>query len=847
MGLSGFASLAYQIVWTQQLGTWLGHEIVSVLAVIAAFFGGLALGAWWLGRPIARARCPGRWVAALETVIGLWALCLLWLLPAAGAKLTAAIGPDPSPLYHWGWAFVGPFLLLLPATAAMGATLPAMARVLDRLRDQGYAVGGLYAANTGGAVLGTLAAAFILVPWLGLTLAAGLAVGLNLFVALLAWYGLSAVRRPPPCTLAKQRRPSQQPLYRLALTGLLGIGFEVLVVRVLSQIAENTVYTYALLLAVYLVGTALGAALYQRSIAHCIDDDLWRTRLLALTTASGLLSVGVLTQAPTLKLGLQAGLGGNLTGALGAEAGVALLAFALPTIAMGALFSHLCVEAREAGWSLGDALAVNTLGAACAAPLFGVALLPVFGAAPLLIALSMAYLLLLPQGARRSIWAWSPAIAGAVMLALGPSLRVVAVPPGGRLLSHEDGVMATVSVVEDALGVRRLHINNREQEGSNVTQLSDARLAWLPLLLHPAPREVLFLGVGTGVTSAAAAADPRLRVDAVELLPEVIAARHWFTTDTRDGDDAPKVHTADARRYIRSAGPHYDVIVADLFHPGRSGSGALYTVEHFAAVAQRLRSDGLFCQWLPLHQMDLASLKSVVAAFLAVFPDARAMWANHSLETPVIGLIGRPGAVPLSLTPLEARWRDVAERGLLTGLQFEDSLAVVGSLAADADSLRRFAGDARVNRDDTPVVAYQAPRLTYASENRPRERLKVLLTQWHVDAAGMAENDEAARRLHAYWTARDQFLLAGMAVRPDANLHGMLSQVQEPLMAVLHTSPEFRPAYDPLLRMAAALIPQDPAAARALLQDLHDAQPSRPEAALLLRRLPANDASFPVR
>ena len=126
MAGSGFAALAYQIVWTQQFGVWLGHEMVSVLAVVAAFFGGIALGAHALARRIDGSRYPARWYAGCEALIALWGLLLIWLMPLANPALAAMTGPQPSSWRQWSIAFVGPLLLLLPATAAMGATLPAL-------------------------------------------------------------------------------------------------------------------------------------------------------------------------------------------------------------------------------------------------------------------------------------------------------------------------------------------------------------------------------------------------------------------------------------------------------------------------------------------------------------------------------------------------------------------------------------------------------------------------------------------------------------------------------------------------------------------------------------------------
>ena len=183
------------------LAVGLGHEFVSVLAVVASFFSGLALGAWTLDGRISRSRYPGRWYAGLEAVIGLWALALILLIPAANGLAAHVIGVEPSAVRHWGVAFLLPFLLLLPATAAMGATLPAMERLVSRLRG-GKVVGGLYAANTFGAVAGTMISTFWIAPALGFTATLLVLAAINALcaVGVLAGAGLGRCRARLPAS-----------------------------------------------------------------------------------------------------------------------------------------------------------------------------------------------------------------------------------------------------------------------------------------------------------------------------------------------------------------------------------------------------------------------------------------------------------------------------------------------------------------------------------------------------------------------------------------------------------------------------------------------------------------------
>ncbi len=895
---SGFAGLGYQIVWTQQCALWLGHESAAVLAVVAAFFGGLGLGALTLGRLASRSAHPARWYAALEVTIAAWSLVMAWLLGPISQWMLNLMGDQPSALWQWSVAFVGSLLLLLPATVAMGATLPAMERLIagagagegegaeefSTSKSEGKFFAALYASNTFGAVIGVLATALWLIPEMGLARTATVCAALNVFCAAVAWslakpldvnVNVGVIARAP----AQSSPYSKGPLWLLAFTGWLGIGYEVLVVRVLSQVAEDTVYTFALLLAVYLVGTALGAAIYQRGV-KAEFDDVSRAKttqhLLCWQAAMCLLCSWSLWAAQDTQRWSLTALGAGMTAALASEAALAVIAFGPATVVMGMLFSHLTAQARAAGHSVGAAMGCNTLGAAVAPLCFGLLFAPAMGPKWALWVLVAAYAVMAIFVSRpKTLFAKLPVLWGvaAALLAtavIAPPLAFIDLPDGGRVVSYRDGAMAAVSVVEDADGVSRLRINNRQQEGSSASLLADARQALLPLWLHPQPKRALFLGLGTGATVMSAAADAALQVDAVELLPEVIAAATHFrpafaqaltesadpvgpTEQTSTEQTNLKIMAADARRFVKTTAQTYDVIVSDNFHPARSGSGSLYTTEHFAAVRNRLSPQGLFCQWLPLHQLDIDTLRSIVRSFMAVYPQGSAVLATNSLETPVLGLVGRSDQPNMQSNTQRFDVQAVRDRLARINtppspLKFgvADEWALLGSFIAGPDALKRFAGNAPFNTDDRPVVAYRAPRITYAPDSTPRERLFSLLREVQISPAELVSrvpettaNDAAQRRLAAYWAARNRFIEVGDKVQPSADVQRMLAQVREPLLGVLRISPDFRPAYDPLLRMAGALARTDAAAAIVLLDELQRVQPARPEAAQLAARLKA--------
>ena len=172
----------------------------------------------------------------------------------------------------------------------------------------------------------------------------------------------------------------------------------------------------------------------------------------------------------------------------------------------------------------------------------------------------------------------------------------------------------------------------------------------------------------------------------------------------------------------------------------------------------------------------------------------------------------------------------------------DGDIALLGNFITGPRALANFAGDASLNTDDHPVVPYLAPRITHVPDSLPRDRLIALLHEVSISPdellAGSNQGPrDAAReaRLVAYRAARDRFIEAGRDIRPTSDVRRMLAQVREPLLSVLHTSGEFRPAYDPLLRMAIALGRINPGAARELLAKLRQVQPGRLQAAQALR------------
>lgn len=839
--LSGFAGLGYQMLWSRMLAVSLGHEIVAVLAVVAAFFTGLSLGAFVLNGRLLRTRHPARWYAGMELLIALWALVLLWVLPDYNRWMPTLIGAEPSPWRHWSIAFGSALFLLLPATAAMGATLPALERMYQARGQGNGAVAGLYASNTFGAVLGTLLSTFVLIPAWGHTHSL---LVLTVSNVLCAAASLTLFRQSVTATVKAAPAPAaDDPRRRLLLTlfctGFLGIGYEIVMVRLLSQVLENTVYTFASILAVYLLGTAAGAAWYHwREGRLPLQPAHWQHRLallLSLTAASLVLGIMALLFSDRLyQLVLNLGQPDRRL-AIAGELLVGAAVFLLPTLCMGALFSHLARLALITT-GLGKALGVNTLGAALAPICVGVLLLPALGANTVIALIILGYLLWLPHLTPSALAISIPTALAALAFWLGPPIRFISVAEDTDVVAYEDGVMTAVAVVQDPSGHRHLKVNNHFTMGGTATRFSDHRQSHLPLLLHGAPSSALYLGLGTGITFEAAQFYRGMQTTGVDLIPETLHMMPWFDVKPTPAQWQPMPHllAADARRFVLSTPERYDVIIAEIFHPSRDGAGSLYTVEQFDAIRQRLAPGGLFAQWLPLFQLDLTTLQTIVRTFLQVYPQAQLHLGHFSLQQPILCLIGGDGGKTFSSDWLQERVLDPRLQQELVQERLNSDFALFGGYLAGANALQTFAGGGPINSDDHPVVTYAAPDFVYGQPALPAQRLLQLIQQLDPTRDPLLANTENNRnfaaQLQRYWQARDLFLQAGAGIDPDADIGAMVAATRQPLLDAIRISPEFEPAYRALMGTAQALAQVDRYGAYQLLSDLDDANPQRADA-----------------
>lgn len=718
--VSGACGLAYQVVWVRALGLLVGNSLWAAVAVVAAYMGGMALGSWLAGRWSPRVRQHLRVYAACEAVAAVWALGTPWLLPPF-TRLAAGLGPEP--LGSWGLPLFGRFFLswlfLAIPTVALGATLPILVSRVGH-GVLGGAVARLYAANTFGAVVGTVAAGFFGLPTVGERGTMAVAAIFGLTVALVAFSLERFLPTAPPVMPSLPGRPGWHLLYPF-LFGFVALALELVWTRVLLLHLGSRVYAFVLVLAVYLAGLAFGAALARRFAAAGRRALAWCQVLLSLSLLaqipillhlSEILSFLARVFRPQGFLGLELTLAVAVAVLLGA-----------PTVLFGASFP-LAVEVvpgrHGGGTHAGLVAAANTLGAILGTLTGPLVLVPILGTQGLVLAFSaLAAVLAATLGGSWGFRATGGALAGAALLVgawlpSGAVLYGAGVLQEGRVEEVRESAEGTVIVrrVEDARGPwRSLEINGVNVAGTSRELWAIQRLqGHLPLLLHRYPKSVLHIGFGSGGTAWAVAQHASVqRVVVAEISPAVLSLADRLFREVNHGvlaDPRVSVVVNDGRNVLLASDQRFDVILSDSIHPVFAGNSTLYTREYFELCRKRLNPGGVVSMWLPLYSLRTDSYLAILRAFWEVFPGT-VVWYNPNVVNEFTIVTG-------SLSPLGVRWEALADPRLQPSLM-EAGVASPEDLAAmvllGPREVALLVAGASPHRDEFPEVEYLSGRL----------------------------------------------------------------------------------------------------------------------------------------
>ena len=883
---SGAAALIYEVTWTRLLTLQVGHGVAAASTVLAAFMGGLALGSAWGGRAATRITASSalRLYASLELGIAVLALILPLELRALDPLLELAYADGAG-----GTTFVllrvsASLALVAVPAAAMGATFPVAARwFVHRAGRTAQDAGTLYAMNTVGAALGALAAGFLLLPSLGLSGATWVGVALNLAAAGGAWSigrtaaaetaapeAAHAERGPTPAPKTKRKgrgapvaaaqAPTPQPVLAavaLAISGFASLVLQVVWTRVLALILGPTTYAFSTIVAIFIAGIAIGAALAAHLVPRVRQPVAGLAVCLALSVGCATLAAAFVDRALLDVAAVLARPDVTYTAVLYRQALLVIGLLAPMTIAFGAAFPFAVAVATRrdetVSADLGLIYAANTAGAIAGALLAGFALIPWLGLQSTIRLVTMvgavgAIGIVFLGRAGGSARLLSGALAaGVVALALwlpdwdrlllssggykyaallrGPDLR--AGLSVGELLYYDEGPTGTVAV-RKAGGTTSLAIDGKVDASNSGDMLTQRLLAHVPLLLHPDPKRVAILGLGSGVTLGSALTHPIERADVLEISPEVVAAARFFDKENHQALTNPKtrVIVGDGRTHLLLTHERYDVIVSEPSNPWMAGIASLFTREFFEAARARLEPGGILCQWAHTYDISTEDLQSIAATFLSVFPDGT-LWLVGDGD---VLLVGSTDPLEPRLTTMAEHWRRPGVAADLASVGARDPFQVLSMFVAHGATLTRWAGNAPLQSDDRASLEFSGP--ANALTRRISDNATLLRTL--AAAPGSPAPAVAAARASATPEAirdRGRMLLDADAARP----------AYDDFAHALQRAPDDALALDGLIRASAAS--QRTADTRALLTNLA-ATPTNLHARLALSRFLASEGVY---
>ena len=692
---SGFTALTLEMVWLRRLALQLGSAGLSATATLTVYMGGLGLGSWVAGR--IQWNRPLRSYGYLELFVALWAVSFPWMLSVSG-------------LGYVEHQFLGLWLvipILLPPAMAHGATLPALSTLMDRVEDTGR----LYAVNTLGAVVGVLGSAFALLPAFGVRGTELIAMGVCILIGLDACFldrmgSLSDNRQIEKTVEVRDdsNRASMRVLLMVGVVGFASMSLEIVWSRLGALLMGGSVYAFAVVLAVFLFGIALGANLGRRL------NEKWLPHFVG---ATGVLAICGAYSWRWLPHGLAVFWDWFGDGSL-LWSGAFLLSLAMfgAPVASGMVFSLALKELKgSAKKSTAHILAVNTVGGVLGVLLTGPVLMPTLGIVQTTVLLGMLCFLVSTIDAfslRRTLllmvmlpamWIIQPKWDVAVyatglynrigeFVDLSPRAIEQFAHEGWEPKLYVDGHSASIAVGQSTRTQNLwLSINGKVDASTGADMPTQVLSGELPLKIHSGiSADTLVVGLASGVTANEALKHGATTLTVVELEPSIVEAAKLFAKVNDSVVDNPLVNirVADARAVLQREANLYDVIISEPSNPWITGVSNLFTVEYWMLGKRRLRENGVFCQWVQLYALPPEGMRSLIASYLEVFPNT---WLFETILGSDALLISAP-YLPTEL-PLEPTLNPTQLRALTQG--------------------------ARLNTDDRPWIEFEAPKWV----NRP--------------------------------------------------------------------------------------------------------------------------------
>ncbi len=592
-----------------------------------------------------------------------------------------------------------------------------------------------------------------------------------------------------------------------AVSGFCAMSHEVLWTRLLGLLVAPTTYSFTIVLVTFITGLALGSMLF----GYLGDRTRKPFLLLVITQALAALIALIVSQflgnSQLFFAKLIYTFKDNFSALSFVKTLVLFVLMLAPTVFFGATFplvGKICTRSvSRVGTAIGFAYLVNTIGAVAGSFCSGFLLIPLLGkenslrllvAVQLLITLSAVFLFSLH---RRRLLIMLPAsllfAAGVVLclnyprwnriaLAKGAyhrfnsmnidfdnlgwietisrGAKIIEASHGAKLVYYGDGVGGFTTVIRypNPLGdgYYTMAISGKSDATSYEDMRTQTLLAHFPMLFHPHPRNVMVVGLASGVTSGEVLNYPVEEVDTLEISRQVIEASKYFRPWNNNvlQDPRSNIIVQDALAHLRLTNKKYDVIISEPSNPWMAGLAALFTMDCFQLARNRLDDNGIFVQFLHSYEMDWPTFSMVGRSFVTVFPNSILAVTHPSRTGSDYLLVGVNGPKKFSL-------EDAAKN--LPYAQMSDNVRIPDSellcrfiVSEDLDALF---GPGPLNTDDMPRLEFSAPKLVYdqpsrindiiSNSNTIREETRQVLQRIEANVDKQIELAEYALAVHA--------------------------------------------------------------------------------------------------
>jgi spermidine synthase len=740
---SGCAALIYEVVWFQLLQLVIGSSAISLGVLLGTYMGGMCLGSLLLPRFIRTKLHPLRVYSAIELGIGICAILVLFVLPLMNSVYAAIAGHG---VFGIVLRAVIAAICLLPPTLLMGASLPAIARWVETTPKGVSWLGFFYGGNLAGAVLGCLLAGFYLLRLYDMPTATVVAVSINFAVALISFYLAKKTPYAPVETAdpadwrdgsrETPRESSRTVYFAIAISGACALGAEVVWTRLLSLMLGATVYTFSIILAVFLIGLGIGSAVasqtsryMKRPAAALAVCQLLLAGAIGWTAYTLAVSIPYWPVNPTLSTSPWYTFQLDLLRCFWAILPAAILWGASFPLALAAA----AWRGEDGGKLVGKVYAANTVGAILGAVGFSIVVIPWVGtqnSQRVLIALAaiaaaavFVSLKNLPKkatafatlAAMAAVWLIT-SVAPVPWLAIAYGRRMLTTSDPGKVLYLGEGRNSSIAISELPGGAHYFHVSGKVEASTEPYDMRLQRmLGHLPALMHPNPKSVLIVGFGAGVTAGTFVVHPGVQKITICELERLIppAATQYFRGENYNVMNDPRttIYYDDARHFVLTSNDKYDIITSDPIHPWVKGTATLYSKEYYELVKKHLNPGGVVTQWVPLYESDPETVKSELATFFQVFPQGT-IWGNDiNGEGYDTVLLGQAEPAKINVDAMQARLSDPANAAVAKSLKtvgFPNAVDLLSTYAGRGSELAPWLVNAQINQDLNMRLQYLA-------------------------------------------------------------------------------------------------------------------------------------------